>query len=253
MGRGGPAAGPGTGERAGRVAVVAVAAAAAVGSARSGRGARTAGGHARSRRASHPRLGGRGRCCAGSGSSRAPASGRGARSRLGRRARPRVTGPGRRAGPPAGMRSCGAKKGPDVTCSQSARAARGQVTSAGAGLWVQIRGGGRGGRGPGLDAAALRPLPSPRTRAPALKGTARGPDACPGSPPPGSLPCPSALPLPGPAASPHTASRRVPPTVRRARVLCPPDGPELVPAPRPARPAPRSLCSCGACRPESLG
>lgn len=55
--------GQGTGERAGRVAVAAVAATAAAGSAGSGRDARTAGGHAHSRRASHPRLGGRGRCC----------------------------------------------------------------------------------------------------------------------------------------------------------------------------------------------
>lgn len=120
-----------------------------------------------------PQLGGRGRCGSGWGWAWAPASGRGARSRLRRGAPPRVTGPGRRAGPPAGMRSCRAKKAPDVTCSQSARAARGQVTSTGAQLWVQMRGGGRGGRGAGLAAAALRPLPSPRTPAPALKGAAR--------------------------------------------------------------------------------
>lgn len=83
-----------------------------------------------------PRLGGRGRGCSGSGSGSGSGvrrgGGRGPRSRLGRRARPRVTGPGRRAGPPAGMRSCQAKKAPDVTCSQSAHAARGQVTSASA-------------------------------------------------------------------------------------------------------------------------
>lgn len=130
--RRGPAQpGQGPGERAGRVAAAAVAAAA--GSARTGPGARTAGGHARSRRASHPaarrarpvrlRLG------LGLGLRR-PAGG--PRSRLGRRAQMRVTGPGRRAGPPAGMRSCRAKKAPDVTCSQSACTARGQVTSAGA-------------------------------------------------------------------------------------------------------------------------
>lgn len=100
-----------------------------------------------------------------------PDEGRGAGSAT---ARPRVTGPGRRAGPPAGMRSCRAKKAPDVTCSQSACGARGQVTSAGAQLWVQMRG---GGRGAGLAATALRPLPSPRTRALALKGAARGPCA----------------------------------------------------------------------------
>lgn len=100
-----------------------------------------------------------------------PDGGRGAGSAT---ARPRVTGPGRRAGPPAGMRSCRAKKAPDVTCSQSACGARGQVTSAGAQLWVQMRG---GGRGAGLAATALRPLPSPRTRALALKGAARDPCA----------------------------------------------------------------------------
>lgn len=95
------------------------------------------------------------------------------------------------------MRSCRAKKAPDVTCSQSARAARGQVTSAAAQLWVQMRGGCRGGRGAGLAAAALRPLPSSRTPAPALKGAARRPDAAPGTPPSGSFPDPSALPCPG--------------------------------------------------------
>lgn len=157
-----------------------------------------------------------------------------------------MTGPGRRAGPPAGMRSCRAKKAPDVTCSQSARAARGQVTSAAARLWVRMRGGCRGGRGAGLAAAALRPLPSPRTPAPALKGAARRPGAVPGTPPPGSFPGPSALPCPG---TPGLAARRLA-EGRADRV--PREGP-FPPArqERATRPAPRSLCSCGACGPES--
>lgn len=85
----------------------------------------------------------------------------GARSRLGRRS-PRLTGPGRRAGPPAGMRSCRAKKGPDVTRSQSARGARGQVTSAGAQLWVpraEAAGGGGQPRRGCPPPSALAPHP----------------------------------------------------------------------------------------------
>lgn len=81
--RRGPAQpGQGPGERAGRVAVAAVAAANAAGSARSGRGARTAGGHVRSRRASQPRdsAGAAGRFRRGSGSG----SGSGVRRPAGR-------------------------------------------------------------------------------------------------------------------------------------------------------------------------
>lgn len=133
------------------------------------------------------------------------------------------------------MRSCRAKKAPDVTCSQSARAARGQVTSAAARLWVRMRGACRGGRGAGLAAAALRPLPSPRTPAPALKGAARRPSAVPGTPPPGSFPGPSALPCPG---TPGLAARRLA-EGRADRV--PREGP-FPPArqERATRPAPRA-------------
>lgn len=126
--------GPGGGPRSrGRGSARVAAVAAAAGSARTGPSARTAGGHARI-----PPRGSAGAAGAAPARARAPgpasggAGGRGPRSRLGRRARPRVTGPGRRAGPPVGMRSCRAKKAPDVTCSQSAHAARGQVTSASA-------------------------------------------------------------------------------------------------------------------------
>lgn len=185
--RRGPAQpGQGPGERAGRVAAAAVVAAADAGSARSSRGARTAGGHAHSRRASHPaaprarpvllrlRLG----------------SGSGVRAGGAEPAPPRVTGPGRRAGPPAGMRSCLAKKAPDVTCSQSARAAPGQVTSAGARLWVQMSRSGHRGRGPGspLPPSALCPRPAPGHWF--LKGPRGIPLRGLGPPPPGSLPSP---------------------------------------------------------------
>ncbi|XP_039696288.1 protein transport protein Sec24D-like [Pteropus medius] len=49
-----------------------------------------------------------------------------------------------------------------------------------------------------------------------------------------------------PASPPHTDSRRVGLTGSCARVLPPPAPPEWAPLP-----APRSLCSCGACGPES--
>lgn len=160
-----------------------------------------------------------------------PDGGRGAGSAT---ARPRVTGPGRRAGPPAGMRSCRAKKAPDVTCSQSACAARGQVTSAGAQLWVQMRGGGRGGRGAGLASTALRPLPSPRTRTLALKGAARGPCARLGP----HLSQPHLCLSRGSPASPHTDPRRVRLTGFPARVFSPRSGLNWrrPPVPRPPQP-----------------
>lgn len=67
------------------------------------------------------------------------------------------------------MRSCRAKKAPDVTCSQSARAARGQVTSAEPGLRVKPRRWPRGGGVQGAGGSRCRRLPSsPRDRL--LKG-----------------------------------------------------------------------------------
>lgn len=113
--RRGPAQpGQGPERRAGRVAAAAVVVAATAGSARSGRSARTAVGHARSRRASQPAAR-RARLAALAGLSvRRPASGvrvgRGSAEPAGPPREPRVTGPGRRAGLPAGMRSCRAKK-----------------------------------------------------------------------------------------------------------------------------------------------
>lgn len=65
--------------------------------------------------------------------------------------------PGAEGGAAGGDEVMPSEKGPDVTCSQSARAARGQVTSAGAGPRVRIRGGGRGGA---AGRAGRRPPPS---------------------------------------------------------------------------------------------
>lgn len=108
---------------------------------------------------------------------------------------------------------------------------------------MQIRGGGRRGRGAGLAATARRPLPSPLTPAPALKGAARRPDSVPGTPLPGRPPSPGARPHPATSSLvAHTPAEG--PTVRLPgpRVLSPPAWPELAPPPL------RSLCWCGACR-----
>lgn len=130
--RRGPAQpGQGPERRAGRVAAAAVVVAATAGSAHSGRSARTAVGHARSRRASQPAAR-RARLPLRPGSEsgvRRPggAGVRGAGSATAGTASDR---PGAEGGAAGGDEVMPSEKAPDVTCSQSEWAARGQVTSA---------------------------------------------------------------------------------------------------------------------------
>lgn len=100
------------------------------------------------------------------------------------------------------------------------------------GFGCRLKAAAAGGGGARLTAAALRPLPSPLTPAPALKGAARCPT---GTPPPGRPLSPSPRPHPETLRLvAHTPTEGPVVRVPSTRVLSPPAWPELAPPPLPA-------------------